>query len=577
MLTKLLEKLNNLSDFVPKSYICYKEGYNSSIIRSDLIAGITVGIISLPLVMAFAIGAGVNPDRGLFTAIVGGFLISLLGGSRVQIGGPTGAFIPILYMTVQRHGYDGLVVAAILAGIMMMIFGFARAGVLLKFIPYPVTTGFTSGIAVAIFSSQIKDFFGLQMKGVPPHFVDKVEQYYIHAATWNPWAIGIGILCLGIMIIIRKLYPKIPGAIIAVVISTYVVWFFNIPIETVAKKFGTIPNMLPEPSLPAFDWDQIVAVFPDAITIAMLSSIEALLSAVVADGMSGNKHRSNMELVAQGFANIGSVIFGGIPATGAVARTAANVKLGAKTPLAGMVHALTVFALMFVFAPLAAEIPLACLAALLIFVAYNMSEKEHFIDILKGPRSDALILLITFGLTVLIDITVAVQIGVVMAAISFLKKMTESSRVEVCKMLVEENGREFPQESDLIFRKDVPENTQIFEINGPFFFGISEALNDQLRFIHPEPKYFILRVSRMSMIDATGIHALKQFAAKCKQKGIVFMIAGARDPKIVSILRKNGIYKTLGEGNVFTHLDLALAHVKSNAIQLTTIAAPGIC
>lgn len=562
MFVQLLRKISHLSDFVPKSYICYKEGYTAEILKSDLIAGFTVGIISLPLVMAFAIGAGVNPDRGLFTAIVAGFLISLLGGSRVQIGGPTGAFIPILYMTVQRHGYEGLVVAAILAGIMMMIFGLVRAGVLLKFIPYPVTTGFTSGIAVAIFSSQIKDFFGLNMPSVPPHFIDKMEQYYIHASTWNPWAIIIGVTCLAVMILIRKLYPKIPGAIIAVIISTLLVWFFDLPVETIVKKFGAIPNMLPEPTLPSFNMDQIIAVFPDAITIAMLSSIESLLSAVVADGMSGNKHRSNMELVAQGFANICSVIFGGIPATGAVARTAANVRLGAKTPLAGMIHALTVFALMVVFAPLAGEIPMACLAALLIFVAYNMSEKEHFIDILKGPKSDALILLITFGLTVIIDITVAVQIGVVLAAISFLKKMTESSRVEMCKVLVEENANEHPQESDLIFRKDVPENAQIFEINGPFFFGISEALNDQLRIIYPDPKYFILRISRMSMIDSSGLHALKQFALKCKQKGIIFMIAGARDPKIVSILKKCGIFRTVGEHNIYTHLDLALASIK---------------
>ncbi len=559
---QLLKRLKHLNDFIPKSYICYTEGYTTSILKSDLIAGFTVGIISLPLVMAFAIGAGVNPDRGLFTAIVAGFIISLLGGSRVQIGGPTGAFIPILYMTVQRHGYDGLVIAAILAGIMMMIFGFARAGVLLKFIPYPVTTGFTSGIAVAIFSSQVKDFFGLKMQSVPPHFIDKMEQYYIHASTWNPWAIFIGVSCLAIMIFIRKFYPRIPGAIIAVIIATSLVYFFNLPVETIVQKFGTIPNMLPEPSLPTFSMDQIIAVFPDAITIAMLSSIEALLSAVVADGMSGNKHRSNMELVAQGFANICSVIFGGIPATGAVARTAANVRLGAKTPLAGMIHAVTILALMFVFAPLAGEIPMACLAALLIFVAYNMSEKEHFIDILKGPKGDALILLITFGLTVIIDITVAVQIGVVLAAISFLKKMTESSRVEVCKLLVEENAHEHPQESDLIFRKDVPDNAQIFEINGPFFFGISEALNDQLRFIHPEPKYFILRISRMTMIDSSGLHALKQFAQKCKQKGIIFMIAGARDPKIVNILRKCGIYRVVGEHNVYTHLDLALASIK---------------
>ncbi len=563
MLKSLLAKAK-LSDFIPTSWICFKEGYTTETLRCDLIAGISIGIISLPLCMAFAIGSGLEPDRGLFTAIIAGFLISLLGGSRVQIGGPTGAFIVIVYAIVQRHGYDGLVIATFLAGIMIMLLGLFRAGVLLKFIPYPVTTGLTTGIAVTLFSGQIKDFFGLQMASLPPNFVDKIIQYTKYASTFNPWSIVIGGVALTLMFLIRRIYPRAPGAIIAVIFTSLVTWCFEIPIETIATKFGGIPRMLPEPSFPTFNWDQIVRVFPDAITITMLGALESLLSAIVADGLTGSKHRSNTELMAQGIGNIFSVIFGGIPATGAVARTSANIKLGAKTPLAGMTHALTVFFLMVVFAPFAAKIPLASLAGLLIFVAWNMSEREHFAEILKGPKGDAVIMLATFGLTLLFDLTIGVQIGVAIAAITFLKKMTDSSTVELCKILLKDNENEFPQESDLIFRKDVPECATIFEINGPFFFGISDSLNEALRLLDKTPKYFILRISRMSMIDATGIHALKQFSDKCAKMGIKFLIAGARNPKIVDILKKNKVYTSVGKDQIFSHLDLALQYVHKN-------------
>lgn len=334
-----------------------KEGYSKKYFFNDLFAGISVGVIALPLALAFAIGSGVPPERGLFTAIVAGFLISFLGGSRVQIGGPTGAFVIIVYTIIQKHGYDGLAVATIIAGILMVLMGIARFGVFLKFIPFPVTTGFTTGIALVIFTSQIKDFFGLQIDKVPPEFLEKCTMFCLQAYTWNKWAFLVASSTLILIFVLRRYFPKIPGVIIAIIFATAISYFFSLPIETIQSKFGEIPRILPNPSFPSISYDLIKNVFPDAITIALLGAIESLLSAVVADGMTGNRHRSNCELVAQGLANIGSIIFGGIPATGAIARTSANIRMGAKTPVAGMIHAATLLLLMLLFAPLAAKIP----------------------------------------------------------------------------------------------------------------------------------------------------------------------------------------------------------------------------
>lgn len=511
-------------DFVPKTYVCLKEGYTKQYFLNDLAAGITVGIIALPLAMAFAIGSGLTPERGLFTAVIAGFIISLLGGSRVQIGGPTGAFVVIVYSVVQRHGYEGLAVATLLAGIMMFLMGIARFGVFLKFIPYPVTTGFTTGIALTIFSSQIKDFFGLDIQSLPADFIQKWNLYWHYSHTWNPWAFVIAAGTLTLIFTLRKYAPKVPGAIVAVIIATILVVIFDLPVETIEKKFGGIPRMLPSPSIPLVSFSTIQAVFPDAVTIALLGAIESLLSALVADGMTGMRHRSNCELVAQGFANIGSVFFGGMPATGAIARTTANINMGAKTPFAGMIHAITLLLLMFLCAPLAAKFPMPALAALLIFVAWNMSERDNFIEIMKGPKADVIVLWITFLLTILIDLTVAVQVGVILAAILFLKKMTDSTTVKICKMLLDENLHEAPEvhDGEVIFRKDVPHGVAVFEINGPFFFAVSNLLNDELRQLRETPKYFILRMRKVPLIDASGLHALKLFQDKCKQRGIEF-------------------------------------------------------
>lgn len=561
---KLLARIQDrYSDYIPKSVICWREGYTKETIINDLIAGVTVGVIALPLAMAFAIGSGVDPVRGLFTAIIAGFLISLLGGSRVQIGGPTGAFVVIVYSIVQKHGYDGLAIATLIAGIMIVLLGLARAGVLLKFIPYPVTTGFTTGIALVIFSSQIKDFFGLTINHVPADFIEKWHAYMGNIHTINMWAFGLGAGTLVSIFLMRHYLPRLPFVMIAVIGATAISIFFDMPVETIQKVFGEIPRTLPWPSLPAISFEKIQAVFPEAITIALLGSIESLLSASVADGMTGTRHRSNCELVAQGFANIGSVLFGGIPATGAIARTATNIKMGAKTPLAGMTHAVTVLLLMLLLAPAAGLIPLPALAAVLIFVAWNMSDLEHFFEILKGQRSDMLVLVITFLLTVLIDLTVAVQVGVLLAAILFLKRMTDTTTLHVCQILLEENADERPEahDSDLIFRKDVPEGVSVLEINGPFFFGVADLLNEELRRFDEMPRVIILRMKKVPAVDATGIHALKQFHFKCKERNIVFMLSGVRGD-LLALFIKTGVTRVLGNNHIFSHLSDALAYAR---------------
>lgn len=407
----------NFRDYTPKSIICLQEGYSCDCFLSDLFAGVSVGVIALPLALAFAIGSGVTPERGLFTAIIAGFLISLLGGSRVQIGGPTGAFVIIVYTIVQKHGYEGLVIATVMAGFMMILMGLARFGILLKFIPHPVITGFTTGIALTIFVSQIKDFFGLNIDKVPPEFIEKCGLYCQKIHTTNFWALSVALTILTMIFGLRRLWPKFPGVIFAIILATSAAYFFKFPLESIESKFGEIPRMLPSPTFPSLSYERIQELFPSAITIAMLGAIESLLSAAVADGVTGHRHRSNCELVAQGFANISSIIFGGIPATGAIARTSANIRLGAKTPIAGMIHAVTLLLLMVFFAPYAAKIPLCCLSAVLVYVAWNMSELDHFVHILKGQWSEAFVLVTTFLLTVLIDLTVAVSIGVIVSAI----------------------------------------------------------------------------------------------------------------------------------------------------------------
>jgi SulP family sulfate permease len=515
----------DIESFIPKTIVCLREGYTKKLFGQDLAAGITVGFISLPLAMAFAIGSGVPPERGLFTAIIAGFLISLLGGSRFQIGGPTGAYIVILFTIVQKHGYDGLLLAILLASIILIILGLSKCGTYIRFIPYPVTTGFTSGIAASLFISQMQNFWGLNIPTPSVDFVDRVSEYWEFRDTFNPWSLTIAISALFIIYACRGISKKIPGAILAVIFTAAMVYFLNLPVDTIEKKFGSIPNMLPAPSLPHLSLKGIQAAMPDAITIAVLGAIESLLSCVVADGMTGFRHKSNLELVAQGVGNFGSALFGGIAATGAVARTTANIQNGGKTPFAGMIHAVTLLLLMVLAAPLAGKIPLATLAAVLIVVAIGMAEIEHFKDILRGPKSDALILLTTFSLTVFIDLTVAVQAGVLIAAFMFLKHMSEKTSVKVCKMLERE---EKVSERAPRLSSPPPAGVEIFEIEGPFFFGVSDLLNEALRMIVKKPKVFVLRMPTVPFIDSSGMQALRQFHKKCTKQGIYFLICEVR-------------------------------------------------
>lgn len=556
-----------IQDYIPKLFFCFKQGYNKNYLLNDLFAGISVGVIALPLALAFAIGSGVSPERGLYTAIIAGFLISFLGGSRVQIGGPTGAFVIVVYTIIQKHGYEGLAVATIIAGILMVLMGIARFGIILKFIPFPVTTGFTTGIALVIFTSQIKDFFGLQIDKVPPQFIEKCTSFCLQANTWNKWAFFVASSTLVFIFLLRRYYPKLPGVIVAIVFATGISYLFSLPLETIESKFGEIPKMLPTPSFPSISYELIKNVFPDAITIALLGAIESLLSAVIADGMTGNKHRSNCELVAQGLANIGSIIFGGIPATGAIARTSANIKMGAKTPIAGMTHAITLLLLMLLLAPLAAKIPLCALSAVLIYIAWNMSELGHFIEILKSQKSEALVLLITFLLTVLIDLSVAVQVGVILSAIIFVKKMTDNTSVRICKILIDENNHEVPEirDSEVLFRKDIPEDVTIFEINGPFFYSVADLLNETLNRLDKTPSVFILRMQKVPLVDTTGIKALKEFQIKCKKKGIIFLLSGVSE-KIREKFKNTNVESSIDKDHIFSDIDSALFYAKQQKL-----------
>lgn len=555
----------SLQEFTPKTWTCLKEGYSLNQFFKDLMAGFTVGAISIPLTMAFAIASGVSPEKGLITGIIAGFIISLLGGSRVQIGGPTGAFAVIVYSVVVRHGIDGLILATFLAGLIMVFLAFSRAGVLLKFIPYSVTTGFTAGIALTIFSSQIKDLFGLHMESLPIDFIDKWHAYFYAASTYTPWAITISAFCLFLLFGMKRFFPKWPAPLFTVVLGTGIVWAFSLPVETVQTKFGEIPSDLISFALPDFSLQQLQAVFPQAITIALLGSIESLISAVIADGITGHRHRSNTELFAQGIANIGSALFGGIPATGAIARTAANIRLGAKTPVSGMFHSITMLILVLFFASIASQIPLPVLASILVYVAWNMSEIDHVKTILKTNKSDTFILLLTFGLTVLIDLTVAVQAGVLIAAIFFMKKMSDATSVKVCQILIDQEDNPRLKDSDTLLRKDIPQEVVVFEIDGPLFFGSAFTLTEPLSKIAPSPKVFILRLHKVPLIDASGAHSLKDFAEQCSRKGVSLILSGVDDKK-ADLLLRSGVEKKLPSASIFHTFHDALQEAKARLL-----------
>jgi len=548
------------AEFTPKLLTVLREGYSSAQFSKDLMAGIIVGVVALPLAIAFAIASGVKPEQGLYTAIVAGFLISAFSGSRVQIGGPTGAFIVIVYGIVEKHGYDGLATATLLAGLMLILMGMARLGTVIKYIPYPVTVGFTAGIALIILVGQIRDFFGLQMEKIPAEFLEKVSAFIDHGGSLNPWATAIAAATIVVILFWPRITHRVPGSLVAILITTVAVQLLNLPVETIGSRFGSVPNTLPAPHLPAISWELCRQMFAPALTIALLAGIESLLSAVVADGMTERRHRSNMELVAQGVANLAAPVFGGIPATGAIARTATNIKNGGQTPIAGIIHAVTLLLILLCFGKWAALIPLATLAGILAIVAWNMSEAHLFIKLFRGPKGDILVLVSTFLLTVLVDLTVAIQVGVVMAALLFMRRMAETTQIgNVTAMLSEE---EDPNDPLSLQRRNVPKGVEVFEVSGPFFFGAADKFKNALGEVQGRPKILILRMRHVLTLDATALQALESVHAKARREGTSLFLSGVHAQPLV-VMERAGFLTTLGEENVFANIDEALNRARS--------------
>lgn len=538
----------------PKFFTTLKN-YNKQQFISDATAGVIVGIVALPLAIAFGIASGVTPEKGIITAIIAGFVVSFFGGSRVQIGGPTGAFIIIVYGIVQQYGTTGLAIATIMAGIILVIMGLVKFGSLIKFIPYPVVVGFTSGIALLIFSTQVKDFFGLTIEKVPAEFHEKWMAYLETFSTINYNVFGIAMLALLIMIFWPKVTHRIPGSLIAIIVTTVIVIIFKLPVDTIGSRFGEIPSNLPSPSFYEIDLTIVRNLIGPATVIAILAAIESLLSAVVADGMIGGKHRSNMELIAQGLANIIVPIFGGIPATGAIARTATNIKNGGRTPVAGIIHALTLLLIMLFFGSYAKLIPMATLAAILIIVAYNMSEWHAFKSLLKSPKSDVAVLLTTFFLTVIFDLTIAIEIGMVLSVLLFMKRMSEVSNVSVITRELEDE--EDQPDPNAIDKKQIPEGVEVFEINGPFFFGAAKKFKDEMAVVEEPPKVRIIRMRNVPAIDATGLQTLKDFHHDAIKQKTHMILSGVHTQPLYAMTQA-GIFDLYGEDNIHGNIDDAL-------------------
>lgn len=540
------------NEFTPKFFTLLKEGIHKETVTKDIVSGIIVGIVALPLALVFAMASGVSPEKGLVTAIIAGFIISAFGGSRVQIGGPTGAFIVLVYGIVQQYGVTGLTIATFMAGFFIILMGLARLGNYLKYLPYSLIVGFTSGIALIIFTSQINDFLGLEIQDLPADFLDKWPIFFEKIDQVNIYAVGIAVATLLISIYFSKIFRKIPGAILAIISITAVVYIFELPVETIQTRFGEIPNSIGKPEIPALDYQTIKSLIQPAFAIALLGAIESLLSAVVADSMIGGKHRSNAELVAQGTANIAAAFFGGIPATGAIARTATNVKNGGRTPIAGIVHAIVLLAVMLFLAPLAKYIPLACLAGILVVVAYNMSEWRQFASILKGNRMDVIILLTTFFLTVFFDLIIAIEVGVILSSFMFMKRM--SSSLEINNLT-----RDFKTEEELFDREEltIPAGVVLYEINGPLFFGVARQFQQTLTNIQVKPKAIIIRMRYVPMIDATGFQSLKEIINLFKKKNIPVILSGIQE-NLRKDFESHDFYKILEKEYVLDHIHQAL-------------------
>lgn len=535
--------------------------YTRSDFSTDLMAGIIVGIVALPLAIAFGIASGVSPEKGIITAIVAGFIISLLGGSKVQIGGPTGAFIVIIYGIIQQYGLEGLTIATLMAGILLIILGVFRLGTIIKFIPYPIIIGFTSGIALTIFTTQIADVFGLQFGGekVPGDFIGKWILYARHFDTVNWWNVAVSIASILIIALTPKFSKKIPGSLVAIILVTVAVYLMKMyggvtSIDTIGNRFS-IQSQLPEATVPSLDWEAVKNLFPVAITIAVLGAIESLLSATVADGVIGDHHDSNTELVAQGIANIISPIFGGIPATGAIARTMTNINNGGRSPIAGIVHAIVLLLILIFLMPLAKFIPMACLAGVLVVVSYNMSGWRVFKGLLKNPKSDVTVLLITFFLTVIFDLTVAIEVGLVIACVSFMKRVMETTQISVITDEIDPN-----KESDVETHEEhlvIPEGVEVYEINGPYFFGIATKFEEIMARLGDRPQIRIIRMRKVPFIDSTGIHNLTTLCEMSQKENIHIILSGV-NPQVHAVLERSGFYTLLGKENICSNINEAL-------------------
>ncbi|MDD6746387.1 MAG: sulfate permease [Bacteroidales bacterium] len=549
--------------FKPK-LVSTLRNYNRKTFMADLMAGVIVGIVALPLAIAFGIASGVSPEKGIITAIVAGFIVSVFGGSRVQIGGPTGAFIIIIYGIIQQYGMQGLTIATIMAGVFLVLFGVLRLGTIIKYIPYPIVVGFTSGIAVTIFTTQVKDLFGLTMAEVPSDFVEKWIAYAHDFTTLDGWTTLIGIVSVVVIAVTPRFSKKIPGSLVAIILMTIVALLLKhyagvTSIETIGDRFS-INSALPEAQMPALSWETVKGLVPPALTIAILGAIESLLSATVADGVIGHRHDSNTELVGQGIANLVSPLFGGIPATGAIARTMTNINNGGRTPVAGIVHAVVLLLIFLFLMPLAQYIPMACLAGVLVVVSYGMCGWRSFAMLMKNPKSDVTVLLITFFLTILFDLTVAIEVGLVIACLLFMRRMAETTDV---KVIMDEIDPE--DDTDVKLENNehltIPKGVEVYEINGPYFFGAGNRFEEVMASFGSRPKVRVIRMRKVPFVDSTGIHNLTNLCLMSQKEGIQIVLSGV-NPKVHAVLEHAGFYRIVGENNICSHINLALARAK---------------
>ena len=548
----------NLNGFQPRLFSTFRNGYDKQTLVQDLLAGVIVGIVALPLAIAFGIASGATPEAGILTAIVAGFIISFFGGSKVQIGGPTGAFIVIVYGIIQDYGMSGLAIATFMAGAFLILMGILHLGTIIKYIPYPIVVGFTSGIALTIFATQIKDLFGLQIESVPAGFLDKWVVYFHNFSTVSWWSLLVGVGSILIIVLTPKISRKIPGSLVAIIVMTIVCLILrNVGvegIETIGDRFS-ISTELPQAEVPKISWDNITRLAQPAMVIAMLGAIESLLSAAVADGVIGDRHDSNQELVAQGIANMVSPLIGGIPATGAIARTMTNINNGGRTPVAGIAHAI-VLALIYLFLmPLVKFIPMSCLAGILVVVSYNMSEWRSFKAILKNPKSDIIVLLVTFFLTVIFDLTVAIEVGVLIACLLCMKRMAETTNVSVLSDEIDPNA-----DSDVQGNLDhltIPEGVKVYEINGPYFFGIGNKFEEMMGDMGGRAKVRIIRMRKVPFIDSTGVHNLQNMCRMCSQMGVKVVLSGV-NPKVMKVIEDAGMDEVVGKENICSHINIAL-------------------